>query len=104
VRTLGPDNVNHIQVRSVIERNIACHNEVACVLAQMVQQCGLLDVTAHTESAKKDDNGLTFDTDVRFIHRGPGDDTFIEVRTCAEGDSNAVSLVVLGRTMAKSSG
>jgi len=56
----------------------------------MVQQCGLSDVIAITESPLKDDNGVTFDTDVRFIDRGTGDEVVIEVRTCAMGGSSAV--------------
>jgi len=90
VRTLGPDSINHIQVCSITGRNLASHNEVARVVAHMVQQCGVSDVIAITESPVTDDKGVTFNTDVRFVNKDTGDEVVIEVRTCAMGGSSAV--------------
>jgi hypothetical protein len=87
---MAPDTINHIQVCSITGRNRASHNEVARVVAQIVQPCGVSDVIAITESPVTDDNGVTFDTDVRFIHKYTGDDVVVEVRTCAMGGSSAV--------------
>ena len=90
VITLGSDSINHIQVCSITRRNLASHNEVAHVVAHMVQQCSVSDVIAITESPVRNDSGVTFDTDVRFVDRDTGDEVIIEVRTCAMGGSSAV--------------